>query len=154
MKKQYDWKLKSFAKGIDPNKAAKELKRIESIFGELTPEHILEMSSNESDLFHPLFTWDNDRAANMFRLSQARTLLNNIEIVIISDGQPRLIPVYEVINLGDGRIYKQVSNMSTTDIEEVKKRTLTELNYLKNKLSIYEQLKPVVDKINEAIELI
>jgi hypothetical protein len=84
----YAWKLASLAKGIDVQDAVTELDRIKSIYGSLTPENVLNASRLETAVLYKLFNWDDAKAAEHYRLQQARTILNNIEVKVISNGQP------------------------------------------------------------------
>lgn len=149
--KKYEWKLASFAKGIDPDDAVKELERIESIYGSLTPDNILKESYLEDSILHPLFEWNDNSAAQNYRLQQARNLLNNVTVKIIHNGEPRQISVYEVVNLGEDRCYKHIESLTPTDIEQVKKATIRELNNLKNKLSIYKDFQVTISHLDDAI---
>ncbi len=149
--KKYEWKLKSFAKGIDPDLAVQELERIESVYGALTPENILKESTDEDSILHALFQWADDLAANQYRLTQARQLLNNITIKVVHDGESRTISVYEVVNLGEERCYKNIETMNPTDVEQVKKATIRELNSLKAKLSIYKDFEKTIKHIDDAL---
>ncbi len=151
MEKKYKWSLESFAKGIDPDYAVKELERIEILYGSLTPEHILDASKDKNALFNSLFTWDDCEAAKLYRLQQARKILNNIEIEIISDNESRVIPVYEVVTQHEGRAYKHIQNMTAENINEIKVRTIKELNALRNKLSTYSKFEKVIQKLDEAV---
>jgi hypothetical protein len=151
---KYDWKLKSFAKGINPDLAVEELSRIENLYGSLTPENILKAAEPEDSVLHPLFEWSNDRAAELYRLQQARTILNNIEVVVVKDGQSRNISVYEVVNLGEGRTYKHIDALTTTDVEQIKKQTLQDLTRVKTKLSFYKDFEVTIKFIDSAIESI
>jgi hypothetical protein len=150
----YKWNIKSFAKNIDPNIAVQELTRIENIYGSLTPENILNASVSEDALFHPLFEWDDSEAARHYRLQQARVIINNIQVVTISNGEERFISNYEIITVEEGRAYKAIDSMSSDDIEQVKHRIIRDLNALKNKLSIYKQFEKLLIKLDEAIEII
>lgn len=152
MTKKYEWGLASFAKGINPNEAVKELGKIEKSYGSLTPEHILDAALPEASLFHSLFTWDDAKAANQYRLEQARRILNNVRVTIIADGQPRVIPVYEVVRFDGGNVYKHIDSFSVEDVEVVKTRTVRDLNALRQKLSLYKQFEVAVNKLGEVVE--
>lgn len=149
---KYQWKIASLAKGIDPTAAIQEIERIENLYGSLTPENVLDASRDESALLHCLFQWDDSKAAHQFRLQQARNIINNIEVKVISDGQERNIPVFEVVNLGEGRVYKSIQTMDKDDIAYVKESVKREINYLKNKLSTYNSFEVTIKKLNDAIE--
>lgn len=149
---KYSWRIKSLAKGIDPDLAIAEIERIESVYGGLTPENVLEASRDESALLHPLFQWDDNVAATQYRLQQARTIINNVEIKVISDGEERSIPVYEVVNVGEGRVYKSIQNMDKEDVEYVKQSVKREISYLKNKLSTYNSFEATIKHLDSALE--
>lgn len=151
--KNYAWKIPSFAKNIDINLAMEEMERIESLYGSLTPQNILDASRPKNALFHTLFQWDDTVAAEQYRLQQARTILNNIEVTVVSDGSSKQINVYEVIKQqSSGQIYKSINSMTLNDIDFIKQRTLKELTILKDKLSIYKEFSKVTSSLHQAIE--
>jgi hypothetical protein len=151
--KNYAWKIPSFAKNIDIDLAIQEMERIESLYGSLTPQNILDASRPQNALFHTLFQWDDTIAAEHYRLQQARTILNNIEVTVISNGQPKQISVYEVVkDTLTTPVYKSINTMTTTDITFIKQRTLKELTILKDKLSVYKEFGNVMSGLNQAIQ--
>ena len=151
---KYEWKLKSLAKGIDPDTAIKEIERIENVYGSLNAENILEASRSRKSVLHALFQWDDGIAATNYRLQQARTILNNIEVRIISNGEERTIPVFEIVNLGEDRCYKSIQTMDSNDIDFVKARTKREIVYLRNKLTAYQAMEATILHLDKAIESI
>lgn len=151
--KNYAWKIPSFAKNIDIDLAIQEMERIETLYGSLTPQNILDASRPKNALFHTLFQWDDTQAAEQYRLQQARTILNNIEVTVISDGQPKQLAVYEVIKQPSStQVYKSINTMSVNDIDFIRMRTIKELNILKDKLSIYKEFSKVTSSLNQAIQ--
>jgi PP-loop superfamily ATP-utilizing enzyme len=147
----YAWKLAGLSKGLDINTVIQELERIESVYGSITPDIVLKASKPKSAVLHSYFEWNNTVAASHHRLQQARTLLNNIEVKIVSDGSPRKIAVYEVVKTNGSNQYKSIHTMTPNDVDFIKTRTLKELNILKDKLSTYKQFTSVIAKLNEAI---
>lgn len=151
--KNYAWKIPSFAKNIDIELAVQEMERIETLYGSLTPQNILDASRPKNALFHSLFQWDDTLAAEHYRLQQARTILNNIEVTVVSDGQPKQIAVYEVIKQpSTAGAYKSINAMTIDDIDFIRMRTLKELNILKDKLSVYKEFSKVSSSLNQAIQ--
>lgn len=146
----FNWRIKGLAKGVNPELAAKELQRITDIYGKITPEIIVNESKPPESILHPIFEWDNKKAAYNYRLQQARVLLNNIQVNIISDGEKRNISVYEVTSYKDG--YKSIDTFSPDDIEYVKSGIISELNYLKNKLKLYKEFDKVLVCIEQALD--
>lgn len=151
---KYAWKIKSLAKDISADKAAKELERIKKVYGVITPEVIVRESKNKDSVLHNYFEWDNDKAAENYRIQQARNLINNITVTVIHHGEPKEIGAYEVVNVGDSRTYKNIESLTKDDIEQIKKRAIEDLRYLKKKLSIYDDFKLTVIYIGKAISLL
>lgn len=148
---KYEWKMASLAKGIDPNDAIKEIDRIENIFGSITPENVLKASHDKNSVLHPIFQWDDTKAAHSFRLQQARNLINNIDVRIISDGHERRVSVFEVVSTVEGRCYKSIQNMDSNDINYVKQQVRREISYLHKKLSAYKDMDATIKYLNDAL---
>ena len=144
----YQWKLKGLSKKIDPDDAVKELQRIRDKYGSLTPEKIVHESRSKKAVLHNYFEWDDDKAAFNWRLQQARTMINNIEVTVISDGEPIQVPVYEVVETVG---YKHIESFTVDDMEVVRRSVITELERLKRKLLIYDKFIKAGEKIQVAI---
>jgi len=152
MEKQYQWKIKSFARKVNPDDAIQEIERIENVYGKITAETILKAASNEKSPLHELFQWDDTLAAQKYRLSQARTLINNIEVIYISDGEERSIPAYEIVRTEETQQYKHIETLTVDEIQQVRENTIQALNSLKAKLSIYKQFNRVIKQLDLALE--
>ncbi len=55
-------------------------------FQEIESWELVDEARDPSSIFHPLFEWDNDRAAHEHRLDQARRIFSSISFQIISPG--------------------------------------------------------------------
>ena len=150
MQEQVEWKMKWLGKGEDPAKVVEEFKRL-SNEGLLTPEKIVEEARDSNSILHKFFEWDNDVAAEQYRLQQARTLINNVSIKVIHNGEPVNVGAYEIVSVADERQYKIVTVMTDDDIEQVKIRTMDDLRILKDKLKFYSQFKSVAEGIETVI---
>jgi len=58
------------------------LEKIAEEKGVITPLDVVEEAKSESSPLHDYFEWDNDVAAEKYRLHQARNLINSIIVVI------------------------------------------------------------------------
>jgi hypothetical protein len=145
----YKWKLKGLSRKVDPESVVQELEKIENIHSKLTPELILETAREPENVLHKLFDWDNSQAAEKWRMHQARLIINNLEITVISNGEPRQIPVYEIVSKTEG--YKHVAYFDKEDIDYVKQGIIQDLTYLKNKLAIYKEFSKITEYINMAL---
>ena len=160
MEKNYQWKMASFAKKVDPEQAMEEIRKAENLYGKITAETVLQVARDNKSPLHKLFEWDDNRAAEKYRMAQARTLVNNIEVKIISDGEERSIPVYEIVNIRpedeseeqSGRQYKHIDTLTYDEVGQVKEATVRALNNLKFKLSVYKRFDTVIRHLDSAIE--
>jgi len=148
----FTWRMKGLAKKVNPDDAAKELQRIQNIYGSITPEILVNEAKKRKSPLHAIFEWDDTKAAENYRLQQARILLNNIQVTIITDNESKNISVYEVTSVKDG--YKAIDTFNSDDIEFVKIGIERDLFYLKKKLSLYKQFDKVLEFINQAIEVL
>jgi hypothetical protein len=151
--KKYTWKRAWDAKGIPAEKAVKIFEEIEQKFGKLTPETLVEHSKNKKSPLYKLFEWDNEKAADKWRLQQARMLINNVEVTVISDGKPVDIGAFEItMNENSEKSYKNVQAMSFNEIEYVRDSTLQTLIQVQKKLKVYNRFNNISFDIDQAIE--
>lgn len=81
-KKVYSFSVPELFGKMDAEKAAMELDRISQKYGELKPEYVVKESESEDSVLHCYFTWDDGKAASLWRKQQARTLINSIKVEI------------------------------------------------------------------------
>lgn len=149
---EFNWIMKGLAKGIKPEDAANELSRIQSVYGKITPEVIVREASDKSSPLHSYFEWDDEKAGHRWRVQQARILLNNIQVKVVSDGEERQISVFEVTSTSEG--YKSIDTFTREDVEYVKADIRSRLKALNEKMKSYNQFDRVREHITAAIEAI
>jgi hypothetical protein len=151
MKNKIEWKLPGLAKGVSAKKAYSELQKLDAI----TKESVLEQASRKDSVLHDLFEWDDSIAGHNYRLVQATRLINNFDLVTISDDTERKISAYEIVIAQDSqRVYKDISSLTKDEANEIRIRTIRELNYLKTKLSIFQQFVSATKKLDETISIL
>ena len=148
----YKWKLAGLGKGVDVALVVEELTRLQKVNRILTPEVVVRAAEDNNSILHKLFEWDDNKAAYNWRLQQARTILNNIEVTIITDGEPREIAVFEVTTRSEG--YKSVDTFTNEDVDFVRASILRQLNTMKSKLKTYKEFDKVLFFIDKAIEVV
>ena len=70
------------------------LRAIEDKTGRLTPEAVVKEARNKNHPLHGEFTWQNDVAANEWRLSQARALIRRVHVVVSTEERIVRAPAY------------------------------------------------------------
>lgn len=83
-------------KSTDAPAVRDELERIrkEHSEGLLVPEEVVDNARHPDNPLHRFFDWSDDRAAEKWRLAQARSLIRQIKIVYPNDPEERLLPRY------------------------------------------------------------
>lgn len=151
---KYEWRIPSLAHGIDPQAAIAELERIEETLGALTPKNLVEVARSKDNILHDLFEWNDEVAAENYRLAQARRLINNLEVIVVSDGESKQVPVFEIVSTPEHRSYKAITEFSTDDAEQVRRQVVRDISYLRKKLGFYDKFKDAVAKLDEAAGLL
>lgn len=79
-KKQYSWLVPT---KVSADIAGAVMEKIERTEGSLTKENFLEASRPEESPTHKLFEWDNDKAAEKYRLVQSGRYIANLRVTIV-----------------------------------------------------------------------
>lgn len=151
MKQKFEWKISGLAKGLNANVVAKEFERITAVYGVLTAETVLSEAEKRKSPLHAAFEWDDTVAARKWRLEQARKLINNVHIKIISSGEETTIGAYEIVNVGDARGFKNISLLTEEESEEVRDNCKRDLTYIKIKLSMFNAFQKATQHIDNAV---
>lgn len=76
------WKNNANTGGVSASDAYNAIEQIRhDCGGELSADDVLEKAKRKTHVLHPVFEWDDTKAAAEHRRTQARTLLRSIEIV-------------------------------------------------------------------------
>ena len=132
----------------DPQKVCDELK---GLGDEFTPDEIVEKAKNSTTELHKCFEWDNDAAAEKYRLHQARMITSNLVFLKESDveeEQPVLVRVYNKTEQTGG--YKPPERVFTQadEYEKLLKRATAELHQFKVKYSMLKELDYILSLID------
>lgn len=148
---KYQFKTPGLFKGINADEAAQELERIRTKYGSLKPEYVVKESEQKSALLHGCFVWDDESAAEQYRICQARDLIRNITVVVNNEEvsvcvrafvnvreQPDTLRSYVPISVATNNedAYKDLLKQSLADMRSfiVKYRNLTELGGVKDEM--------------------
>jgi hypothetical protein len=78
---------------LNPQECGEELEKLRNAAGDLTTESVLESARSKRSPLHKAFIWDDTVAAKKYRTQQARTLIKSVEVTVIDQGEPVVIPV-------------------------------------------------------------
>lgn len=89
---KFGFKKGTTYRGVDAQVAGEELERIRETRGELAPSAIVEESRPKDAPLHGAFTWDNKKAADEYRLIEARQLVRIV--TVLKDDEEEQQPYY------------------------------------------------------------
>jgi hypothetical protein len=134
----------------------RELKRIISTDKVLTPERVLEVASERDNPLHRFFQWDNGKAAQAYRLDQARNLIRIVHVLrVIDDGrkqQPVTVRAIVNVNPGKGFVTRNEAIGSETIRAAMVERHLRGLENWVRETSDIVELGPLRDVIANNLE--
>jgi hypothetical protein len=82
---RYEWRGKD-GHGVSAEVAGKELERIADRDGAIQPQVVVDESRPEDAPLHPAFEWDDEVAAERYRIHQARKLIKDVHVIKASPG--------------------------------------------------------------------
>ena len=137
----YEWKVPIYK--VPAQDAGEELERISKMHGKLTAEAVVDESRAEDAVLHGCFEWDDQRAAEQYRVSQASKLIRTISVKVeaTDDGQPQQVraffpvdgsyePIRKIVSVHD--LYARILETAMSELIAFKQKyqTLTELDSL------------------------
>ena len=146
------WKIS----GIFNADAEKVYSEISSIGDSYTPADIVAKAESEPDSeLHKCFEWDNRKAADKYRIIQARKIITLL-VIDSRDVKPDAEPnkLRAIVNVVDApRIYEPIT-ITVQNIDSYSKllsQAKRELEYFMRKYKILKELVPVFEAANELL---
>lgn len=136
--------------------AGEELEKIEARDGEITPRAVVEEARPEGSKLHNVFEWDDEKAAEQFRLTQASTLIRCI--VVKPEEKDIKEPVRMFVNCnptddGQKKTGSYINFRSAFEDPDSRAVILAnakhELQVFRNKYNRLKELAKVFDAIDE-----
>jgi len=142
----------------EPQIIGEELERLTAANqGQLTPELVLKAATSKKHRLHQFFEWDDSKAANAFRLQQARMLIRAVAIEGEEEAEP--VPAFLSVSDKGGRSYRSHEEIMESPrlqklILEAAKRDL--VNYRQRYRRLAELFEPAlseaINRLSEAAE--
>lgn len=138
----------------------------------LKPETVVERARPEMAPLHPYFEWDDETAAEQYRLVQARYYLRHIAVIREEDGEP--IRAFHVVDVQRATFQSTMGGKDGEDdlppdeefkplrevmaepylMRQVVDKALRELKGWQQRYAQYSELQGVAMKVKDAIERI
>jgi hypothetical protein len=132
--------------------ASKVANEIRSIGDDVTPQQIVEYAKDENTELHKCFTWDNNVAAEKWRLQEARQIVVCLRITKEENEVKTNTPIRVFYKTDDDGGYKptQVIVKNADEYEKLLNRVTNELKTFRNKhknLIEFEEVWSAIDNI-------
>ena len=141
------WKIDGFYKA-DPTLVHNE---IESIGETFTCKQIVEKAKDRNTELHKCFEWDNEIAADKYRLQQAGLIIRNLVITRVEEGKEQKTPLRMFVSTGERTgAYKPTKSVVRiqSEYENLLERAYSELRAFKNKYSMLKELDEILSLID------
>ena len=134
----YRWK-ESARFSADAQRIGDELESIEK----RDPEHIVEFAEDDSTELHKCFTWNDAKAAHLYRLREARKIVQSVIIVDESEErEPIEYRAFESVVIDDRRQY--IPTKTALSNEDTRKQIFADIGAsikeARNKVKTYKYL--------------
>jgi len=133
-----------------------ELERIREECGNITAEVVVEESKNKNSVLHDYFEWDDEKASNNWRLTQARNLISHVEVIITTPKGQKNYKAFYSINTTDDEKLKNRAYVSIEQVmsnkglkEQIVKQALKEAIYWEEKYKQYKELNMIFKAIEK-----
>lgn len=130
---------------IDAQVAGKVCEELESSIG-LTAKNLVDVSRPDSAPLHGMFNWNDEEAAELYRVEQGRKIIRCL-ITVPENNRVTTRAYYNIAT--EKREYRNIDVIlrEPDQYAELMKTALKELNTFRQKYEILSELKPVFDAI-------
>jgi len=150
----YEWKFPNLY-NISAQAAGAEIEGCKNSDGFITPAAVVEKAKDEASVIHDCFEWDNDTAADKYRLQQAGELIRNIVTVCKTEDEAVPLTVRAFVNVKSEaeRGYKGIAAVVTKPDEYAYLLgcAKNELEAFEKKYAVLTELRSVFRAISEVL---
>lgn len=139
-------------RSVDPEIVGKTIDRIAQQRGGIChPQDLVDAARPPRNPLHPLFEWDDEVAAEMFRRDQARQVIRIIRPVIAESGERGAHPAFVHVNLNgqDGYMRSEEARSNDEIWGEVLDDALKQLKGFEQRYRHLSELEPVWVAVKE-----
>lgn len=145
-KKKYEWS--TFKRNVDANVVGGVMEMLEERDGSATKESLLEASRPEDSETHSLFEWNNDVAAEKYRLDQSQKIINDLRVVYTTPKKQE-VSVTAFVNVNSGKKKASYENIADALADEGKKEII--LNRLRGELDAFIIRNSHIDELADLL---
>lgn len=145
----YSWKVSGLHK-VDAQKAGEELEKLTDADKNLSPEKVVEASRSEDAVLHGEFEWNDETAAEKYRVEQARSLIRNLTVKVIEPESKTPVETRAFVHIAQD--YRPIHTVikSQTEMEILLATALRDAETFRSKYATLTFLKPVLNDMEQA----
>lgn len=149
--KEYSWRIPH---RVDAKVAGEVMEKIEQRDGSVTKESFLEESRPENSPTHELFEWNDEIAAEKYRLKQSQKIITDLQIKVIRQDVEKKIPAVVKVTVGNKTKGEYVNTEVVMQSDEMRKialqNALADFKELEAKYENYVELEEIFKAIHNA----
>lgn len=139
-----EWKIKGIFKG-DADRVYDEIKTLPAV----TPKAVLEKAKDKKSELNKCFTWNNDEAAEKYRLIEARRI---IQLLVVSprdseDAQP--VRIFQISSEKNQYQENEYFMRNEDEYQVLLKRAKSELHAFQQRYSMLSELEEILSLIDK-----
>lgn len=149
------YKWSTYGYSVSADIVGKHFEKLEKKYGEVNKVNVLESARPEKSPIHSLFEWDDTKAAENYRLEQARLLICNLDVEVEHDEEKPIV-CRAFVNVSETKKGSFINIQSAFQNEDTKelvlKRALQELQAFENKYKNLTELSGIFTEIDSLVE--
>lgn len=136
-----EWRIKGLYKA-DAQKVADEIGE-----GKITPHEVLEKAKDESSELHKCFEWNNDVAAEKYRLQQAKAIIINL-VYVKKEKEEQPVRCFQITT--EKSVYQPTKQflVQKDEYQALLARAKAELESFKRRYATLTELEQVFEQID------
>lgn len=136
-----EWRIKGIY-NADATKVCEEIGD-----GNVTPQNVLEKARNEDSELHKCFEWNDGIAAEKYRLSQARNIIQNL-VIVTNKPEEQPVRVFSITSQKSTYQPTRQFLVQENEYQTLLKRALNELESFKKRYHTLSELEMVFEQID------
>lgn len=140
------WSIGGIWGGADAEKCYSEIETLQ----DRTPQNVLDLARNENSELHKCFEWDDSKAAESYRLQQARNVIQHL-VIKFDEPTPEksvAIRVYQISSVKNTYQPREFFIKHVDEYQKLLERAKAELQAFKNRYESIAELEDVINAIN------
>lgn len=149
----YKWRSGSQIKA-NPQASGELFEKLSETEEGLTAQTLLNANKPKNAPLHNDYEWDNDKAAEEWRLHQSRHFLNSLTVVLVNDDTAENVTTRAVHITTELHKYEPITAIIQNEnkYDVLLKNAFSELESFKRKYEVLKELKPIFDLLDELKE--